>query len=142
MYVCVPAGEVGQEGVGEGAGSCTPGSLHSCTHQHHPSGLEGHCSCAKVPEVGNSNCKCLALLCCVLASAQVLCPADIHLSLFSTVLVGSNRHLLVTASALLQQLACAIHLETCHMLVKAVGDVNQSGNQYVLLRTLTLVMNT
>ena len=30
---------------------------------------------------------------------------------------------------------------TGHVLIKAVGDVDQSGNQYVLLRTLTLAMN-
>ena len=52
--VCVPAGEVGQEGVGEGASSRTPGSLNSFTHKHHTSGLEGDCSSSKVPEVGQT----------------------------------------------------------------------------------------
>ncbi len=52
---CVPAGEVDQEGVGEGASSCTPGSLYSYTHQHLTFGLEGRCSCSKVAGVGKHN---------------------------------------------------------------------------------------
>ena len=55
VCVCVPAGEVGQEGLVEGASSRTPGLLYSFTHQRRTSGLEGDCSCSKAPEVSKSN---------------------------------------------------------------------------------------
>ena len=146
--------------MGEGASSRTPGLLYSCTHQHHTSGLEGDCSCSTVPEVGKSNCKCLALLCCVLASAQVLCPTDTHPSLFSMVLVCSNRHRLqrqhcFSSSHVPSTLIRCIRALTSlgaypgtrltrvafligHMLIKAVGDVDQEVVNMSCLKPLHL----
>ena len=53
----------------------------------------------------------LHLLCCVLASAQVLCTAGSQPSLFSMVLVCSNRHWLQHQHCFSK---CAVHIVTLH----------------------------